>query len=428
MIASEAEIPMTTDANEKRLKILFLPADNIEPAISRCAYMARGLAQLADVYYVAWPDPRSAYLRGEQPGKSHTLACAARSLAQRFHVKRPTSTEPCYRVSASILLDAILYRVLGRELAAKVKYAYNGRTLKALIRELKPDVVFSADGYYFFPALEGDHVNVCDVQDDIEWWVLKGKNREYVLSNFRSNLAKSARAYIVSEAAQNSFNRNLPAPYPFVPVSNGADFDEIRGVSEREVRDLRAKHGIEGKYVVSYIGTNPKFDPEFAGGLFAAANERLPDVHFVVVGAIQPLDGYPNVTWTGSVAPQVAAAYYNLSDAGTILRDSRSDPFLHGSVPLKIIQYSAARKPVVGFLPEWASSNQFANLFEMRTADTQEWCERIAFVRDQFQWTANMEESWAPYSWQAICRTMYDDMCELCRMKSERVQASHVGR
>jgi glycosyltransferase involved in cell wall biosynthesis len=417
VIASETMSPTTDSNRTERLRILFLPADNIEPAFSRSAYLARGLARHADVYYVTWQDPRSASFQGKAPGNSHTLVCAAKSLLQRFRVERPSGSTSFHRVSASILLDAVLHRLVGKLLAARLKFAYNGRTLKSLVHEFKPDVVFYADCFYFFPAVDGQHVNVCDMQDDIEWSSLNGPTGEYVLRTFESQLARCDRGYIVSEAARNSFDRNLGMPFPFVVVSNGADFDEIRAVNSGEVEDLRTRHGLHGKYVVSYIGTNPKFDPEFSARLFATALERSPEMHFLIVGAIKPMQ-FANVTWVGSVSPRTAAAYYNLSDAGTILRDSRSDPFLHGSVPLKILQYVAARKPVVGYLPAWAKQNRFPNLFEMHTADTHAWCDRFRSVREQFAWTAGMDEVWEPYSWQAICQNVYDDLCELCHRKS----------
>ena len=309
-------------------------------------------------------------------------------------------------------MDALFHRVFGRVAAAKLKYWYNRRTLRRLIRVIQPDVVFHADNFYYFPAVDGNHIAVSDTQDDINWAGIGraygAHRRKFLYANFR----KMARAYIVSEAAKLHLNQSFPSPIPFTVISNGAAFHEIRDVACDEISAARDRHRLNGKFIVSYIGGAAKFDPQFAKRLFGYAEKALPDTHFVIVGNIRPIS-FPNVTWIGPVSPETAAIYYNLSNVGTILRNCDDDPFIANSVPLKVIQYAAARKPVVGFQVQWAKERQFPNLFELSTSDPVAWCDELDRVRREFNWTDAMDDIWAPYSWDVICKTIADELHSL---------------
>ncbi len=410
--------PNSSPANtRKRLRILFLPADSIEPAISRSAYMARGLSRFADVYYLTWHDPRSAGWQGRRPRSWHSMGCVGRTLFRRFCIEQPDPDKGFYRVSSTMLLDAFIHRIVGRVFAAKLKYAYNGHVLDSLVQKLRPDVVFYGDGFYYFPLAPGDHLSLSDIQDDIGWPQIERQFPGHFLQVLSQNLSNVAHAYIVSEAAGNSFNRFLPQSVNFLPLPNGADFDEIRAPSRQQIAALREKDNLNGKYVISYIGGEVWFDLEFASRLFIAAAEVMPEAHFVIVGNLRR-SRFKNVTWVGPVPPSTAAAYYNLSDAGAILRDGSADPFLYNSVPLKIIQYAAAQKPVVGFLPDWAASERFPNLFDLTTSDTQVWCDKFQELRRRFIWTSDMEERWKEFSWDAICSSIYNEMAMLCEQQA----------
>jgi hypothetical protein len=172
---------------------------------------------------------------------------------------------------------------------------------------------------------------------------------------------------------------------------------------------LRGSHGLAGKYVITYIGGESKFDSNFAWSLFDAAKKSLPWVHFIVVGNV-PKTIADNVTYVGAALPTLAAAYYRLSDLGVILRDTQGDPFLYDSVPLKIVQYSAARKPVLTFPIGWCEENQFPNVFALRDSDVALWCRTIESIHSTFRWTDDLDDRWAEYSWDSVAAKVYADL------------------
>jgi hypothetical protein len=394
-----------------RLRILVLPPDSIDPPISRCAYLARGLSRFADVYSVQWKDPRSAIWQGKHGGLFNDLCCIVLTLFRRTQIHSRSELSPVHGVSCSLILDTLLYRILGRVFTTKLKYWYNRRVLQRVIEFIKPDVVFHADNFYLAPPFAGQHISISDTQDGINWNSLHQNYRSYRRGVLYDFLKQMDRAYIVSDAAGQHLNATLPGTVPFVAIPNGAAFDEIRAVPQSRIEAFRKRHGLTGKFVVSYIGGTAKFDPRFARQLFDYASNALPDVQFLIVGNIPKLP-CSNATWVGAVPPDEAAVYYNLSDAGMILRNCDNDPFLDHSVPLKLIQYAAARKPVVGFQVQWAREGRFPNLFEVRTPEPAEWDTTLTRVR-KFRWTSAMDQIWLPYSWDVICQTIAEDLQSL---------------
>jgi hypothetical protein len=49
----------------------------------------------------------------------------------------------------------------------------------------------------------------------------------------------------------------------------------------------------------------------------------------------------------------------------------------------------------------------------LESADPAAWCRQFEQVRNEFAWTPDMDDVWKPYSWDAICQRVYDDLCEL---------------
>jgi glycosyltransferase involved in cell wall biosynthesis len=258
------------------------------------------------------------------------------------------------------------------------------------------------------------------MQDDINWEQLAPDFSDYFRAYFATQFRRSDRSYIVSDAAKANLNDNLPEPVPFIAIPNGADYLQIRGISTDEIESYRERHRLRGKFVISYIGGPAKFDPDFAGRLFAHIESAMPEAQFLVVGKIRPMPNR-NVTWTGAVPPDVAAVYYNLSDVGTVLRDCGSDPFLSNSVPLKFVQYAAARKPVLSSPIDWVISGNFPNIVCIPSTRVEDWCAELQRIRNEFVWTSAMEKSWESYSWQSVCATLFDDLRALAASQSATI-------
>jgi putative colanic acid biosynthesis glycosyltransferase WcaI len=138
-----------------------------------------------------------------------------------------------------------------------------------------------------------------------------------------------------------------------IVVTNGIDTATLTpGTAPVE---LRQRLGLEGKIVVSYIGT-----VGMAHGLqlildaAELCRTRVPDVQFVIVGAGAELGeleqqaktrGLANVTFVGQVPHAEVVNYWRLSDLTLVLL--RDTPLFRTVIPSKIFEAMATGTPVI---------------------------------------------------------------------------------
>lgn len=136
-------------------------------------------------------------------------------------------------------------------------------------------------------------------------------------------------------------------------VTNGIDTAQLTpGPASAE---LRRKLGLEGKSVVSYIGT-----VGMAHGLqlildaAEAVRERLPEIQFVIVGSGAELQelreqadrrGLANVTFVGRVAHAEVLEYWRLSDVTLVLL--KDTPLFRTVIPSKVFEAMATGTPII---------------------------------------------------------------------------------
>lgn len=392
-------------------RILFLPCDGIRPGISRSFYLAKHFAKLAEVYYLTFEDPRSILWQNGSKSASFTFSCAASNLFTRTSIAE-CSESGMKLIRSSIMTDAVISRMLGRELGCRLRYAYNSRRLKSLIDKVKPHIVFHADNGHYFRPQKGDYVSGWDLQDTLRISRHGKKFERYICQNMTEDLANTNIAFAVSQAAAKSLNQQLGTSHDIHVLENGADFEELRGVSATDVERLRSDLDLQSKFVISYIGGEVWYDKAFAERLFKEVAKTCPEVVFVIVGNVPSLNAQ-NVRFIGAVPPKVAATYYQLSDAGILLRNSRDNPFLLDSVPLKIIQYGAVRKPVITFPIRWCMTSNFRSVFTEGSDDVSNWTAVIRKVVSEFRWSENDDDQWKKYSWEEVARTALQAMLSM---------------
>lgn len=389
-----------SDSVHPRLRVLFLPCDGIRPGISRSYYLAKHLAKFAEVYYLTIEDPRSVVWQNGSGSSINTLSCAAANLFKRNAI-RDCGENGMKLVSSSMMTDAIFSKVFGREWGCRLRYAYNARRLRKLIELVKPDIVFHAENGHYFRPQKGDHITAWDLQDTLRISRHGKRFEQYICQNMTEDLANSDIAFAVSQAAAQSLRQQLGVELNIRVLENGADFEELRAASAAEVNKLRSDLGLQSKYILSYIGGEVWYDRHFAERLFAEAEQSFPEATFVIVGNV-PFCNASNARFVGAVPPKVAAAYYQLSDVGVLLRNSKDNPFLLDSVPLKIIQYGAVRKPVITFPIRWCRAGKFRSVFTEDSDDLRRWVDVMIKVKRDFQWNEHDDDQWRKYSWDEV--------------------------
>jgi glycosyltransferase involved in cell wall biosynthesis len=132
-------------------------------------------------------------------------------------------------------------------------------------------------------------------------------------------------------------------------IPNGLYLDRIRRGDRARAR---ARWGLEGRRVVSLIGLTCSPRLYFLDAL-ASLVPDYPDMVFLAVGAGRVADlirkradalGVPTLT-TGWVDPADVPDLFAASDVGLYPGDD--DPYFDGACPLKVLEYTGARVPVV---------------------------------------------------------------------------------
>lgn len=334
-------------------KILILPPDSISNNISRAFFFAKYLAENNEVFIQRWADPQSLLFQQKKISKLATLKCFIQTLFQSYKVTQ-SDIEGLSEVYCSKMLFMVIYRFIGIENALKLSRWYNGRVIKKVAQKIKPDIIFYADGFDAQPLINGNWMNISDVQDDFD--PKNFRNNEYQCDYGKENFARCDYNFVVSREAKRKLETFYDVPFHYVP--NGVEISDMLKVDTAKLGEL--KNNLEKKIIISYVGGDAWVDNSFVAELLSKSLRELPQVHFLIVGNLVNLP-FKNATFTGGLPASEAKLYYHASDIGIMLKSSVNSDFLRNSVPLKIIQYGVLNKcfiaPEISFLLEERFSN-----------------------------------------------------------------------
>lgn len=380
------------------MKILYIPAENVSAKVSRSYFIAKGFSTHHEVYKIKWQDNRNRFWEGKKASSFYTAKCFVNSLFSFFKIEK--SNDFGYTVYSSVFLNAFVGKIIGKYSAIKLMRSYNLKRLKKIAKKIHPDIIYHADGFYFFPILNSSIPEFSDLQDDINWnnIPLNKQAEEFNYYSKQFNLAKLN--FIVSENAAKSVNRFINCQ--FIPFDNGADFQTLRNYSSNDLTNLKAKFNIPTqKTLISYVGGAHKFDEKFTFKLATTCLKELPRIHFLLIGNLPKVE-VSNITNLGFLATEDANKIYAISDIGITLKNTLNNDFLYNSVPLKFIQYGAVRKPIITFPIKWSENHQFSNIFHVEGENLKNWITTIKNVSTNFKWDEELENKWQNYDWQTI--------------------------
>lgn len=137
-------------------------------------------------------------------------------------------------------------------------------------------------------------------------------------------------------------------------VPNGAAVDEIKAWPPERSAAVRSRHSLEGKLALAYIGNHIEdFDgTEMLIEAFLEAHKARPDLALLLVGPgadrvprARGLGLAEGVHVVGPVPTNEIWDYFHAADLG--LLPFVLEPGTHHSLPLKILEFGAASKPVL---------------------------------------------------------------------------------
>lgn len=398
------------------MKILYIPAENVNAKVSRSYFIAKGFSTHHEVYKVQWQDNRNRFWEGKKASSLYTAKCFINSLFSSFKIQK--STDFGYTVHSSVFLNAFIGKIIGNYNAIKLMRSYNLKRLKKIAKKIQPDIIYHADGFYFFPALNFSIPEFSDLQDDINWNNIPLNKQQEEFKYYSKQFGLTKKNFIVSENAAKSVNRFVNCQ--FIPFDNGADFQTLRNYSSDDLTKLKAKFDIPThKTLISYVGGAHKFDENFTFKLASTCLEKLPHVHFLLIGNLPKIE-VPNITNLGFLAAEDANKIYSISDIGITLKNTQNNDFLYNSVPLKFIQYGAVRKPIITFPIKWSENHQFENIFHVEGEKLGDWITTIKNVSTNFKWSEELEKKWQNYDWQTIADDVLKQMEDTLNIPSNK--------
>jgi len=133
-------------------------------------------------------------------------------------------------------------------------------------------------------------------------------------------------------------------------LPNGVDLD---AAAHADGVRVRRQYGLEDAKIVSLIGVTASARPFYVDGI-AEATASVPELVFLLVGDPGELgemlrrrtqEQGVRLIETGPVPPSEVADYFAASDVGLYPGDQ--NPYFDAACPLKVLEYTAAEKPVV---------------------------------------------------------------------------------
>ncbi|MFB0517188.1 MAG: glycosyltransferase family 4 protein [Candidatus Neomarinimicrobiota bacterium] len=180
--------------------------------------------------------------------------------------------------------------------------------------------------------------------------VIKSRLLLGIMERLEKFLYRAADGIVTTTGFQRTYILMMAHPNRVTTIPNAADLELFRSVSSNSIQD----HPLAGKFVASYIG--------FFGMLYALyiildtakAVESYKDIHFLLVGdganknVVQERCeelGLKNVTLMPFQSRSEIVRLISISDVGLLIL--KGDQLFETSVPAKMFEYLAMKRPVI---------------------------------------------------------------------------------
>jgi glycosyltransferase involved in cell wall biosynthesis len=391
-------------AGNARPRLLVVPHVYAENINVREIEFARRMTRHFDVYCLAWDDAlhvdcESALMRRWKQFRTALGAAFARQCL------RPASDRITY-VTAPVLQAVLLQRAIGAVRAAEMCRWFNRRTLESLTDSLHITHVLLAAGTFALPRRAGVR-SFFDVVDWIPEDVYSPDFVKFKLEELKCVADEAQGVFAVSEPLCEKLRDDCGIEAVSMP--NGADLRALRTVPAAETTALRHSLGLDGKFIIGYIGNHGDYTGvDFVVDMFRRVRERIPNAALLIVGpaeywrSLLETARADDVIWTGPVPPAEVRKYFNVLDIGVLAQGKSLGTEL--AFQLKIVEYSACRKFVVATpLRTWELLH-WPNVFltELR-ADA--WAEAIVTAQYS-KWKPEWDAIIEAFDWDALADRM----------------------
>jgi len=357
----------------------------------RALELAKGLTDEYEVFYLTWGRREENNLTAKIKYAFSELFRASSSWkeGQITFVRLPTAYRPFFLVKH-----------------------FNQFFLKRLIKRHSLDLVYSSSSYLFsFPIsvsvpyvfdLADEHAAGCEIENPLQ--------AKYIRKFTEAEISKASCLTVVSENLQRLLKERYGRESVLIP--NGADIKEYSSVKLAQTEELKKELGLYGKCIISAIGNHGQWSGlEFLIRVFQVFKKEVPGSSLLIVGPgsevenLAPLYGNdPDIVFTGPKTPEKMPIYFSAVDIGVLPFDSNR--FTNSAIPIKIIEYSAAKKSVVSTPLEGIKSLDFSNIILIEQ-EIEPWIKALKKAM-QTTWKDEWDKFIVDYDWSRIVKTLED--------------------
>ncbi|HZI94013.1 MAG TPA: glycosyltransferase [Patescibacteria group bacterium] len=301
--------------------------------------------------------------------------------------------------------------------ANRVAACINERRIRVALERFNCGTVFHSHPFLFMPPVCGRRnyrVHFDLVDNFFDGWsdTIIGRSRKHFI---REAMLRADTLSAISHCLCDRVEEFIGRRPIYVP--NGAAVEEIRAWPAERAAAVRARHGLAGRRVLAYIGNHiADFDgTEMLVEAFLQAHKSKPDLALLLIGPgsdrvprARGLGVADGVYVVGPVPTDEVWDYFHAADLG--LLPFILAPVTHHCLPLKVLEFGAAGKPV---LATPLHELQRLALPHIRFAqyDSAAWCRALL---DEATYAAPdrgaLAKSLLPLSWDAATAALLKGM------------------
>lgn len=287
---------------------------------------------------------------------------------------------------------------------------FNLKQLQKFVKQYNIQAVISGNAYHFpMPKLP----NMLRIYDLVDDHISPGSNPNWERTRkFTLGELKKADRVLASSHALEEELKKL-GYHDVTRIYNGVDLETYSKDNAKAIEGIKERFGLKNSFTISYIGNHGWWaGMDFLLDSFARVRVHVPNSRLLIVGPGEGLPEHqkqdpdrPGVIYTGPIPPDEISAYFQASDLGVL--PFTLCPFTNNAMPLKILEYGAAKKRVLASPLKELNTMKLPHV-ELLDADKILWSETlIEEATNPKPWKPEWDEVIQQYDWPRLWHPLH---------------------
>jgi glycosyltransferase involved in cell wall biosynthesis len=401
-------VSLPTPQKPRLLVVPHIYADDISV---REIEFARRLTSCFEVFVLKWHEALHVDSTTALRRRLRQFSVAVSSVVhhRRFSPRQRSDGEAGFTpIELPVWQPILLHRILGPARALAFCQSRNRATLASILKTHHFTHVLYATQLFGTARIQG----IRSAYDIVDWFpdneVSSGRLAE-IHGDLRRAAADVDTVFAVSEPLCEKLSKDCGITA--LPLPNGADLSRLRSVDAVRVRAIRAKLGLDNKFIIGYIGNHGPFTGvDLVINAFLRVRDHLPNAALLIIGPAHYwqslIDANRNrgVISTGSIPPSEIAAYFNALDVGVLAQGLT--PGTDFAFQIKVVEYSACRKVVVSTPLETWKRLRWPNVL-LAEPTPSAWADALVQARS-LVWQSDWDGFVEHYDWSILAARVAD--------------------